>query len=126
MKTIMVIDDEELVTKSIEKLLVKEGYRVIVCRRGEDAIAIVKKADIDLVVCDIRMPNISGVELIKRIREIRQRSKKPKIPEILITGYAEPSMNTAAEELKVSDYLYKPFDLTMFLNSVKKSIGETV
>jgi len=124
MKTIMVIDDEDLVIKSVEKLLTKEGYKVIVCRSGIDAIETIKKTDVDLIVCDIRMPRISGVETIKQIREIRQLNKKTKIPEILITGYADPDTNAAAEKLKVSDYLYKPFNLRAFLSSVKKNIGD--
>ena len=123
MKTVMVIDDEELVIKSVEKLLKREGYQVIVCRNGDTAIQAIKTADVDLIVCDIRMPNISGVETIKKIREIRQQNKKTKIPEILITGYADSETNAEAERLQVTDYLYKPFDLMVFLDSVKKNIG---
>ena len=124
MKTIMVIDDEDLVIKSVEKLLTREGYKVIVCRDGDSAIETIKKTDVDLIVCDIRMPNISGVETVRQIREIRQKSNKPKIPEILMTGYADPEVNSEAEKLEVSDYLYKPFDLVAFLNSVKKNVGD--
>ena len=124
MKTIMVIDDEELVIKSVEKLLTREGYKVIVCRSGAVAIETLKKTDVDLIVCDIRMPDLSGVDTIKKIREMREEDKKIKIPEIMITGYADPEINTEAEKLKVSDYLYKPFDLVAFLASVKKSIGD--
>lgn len=123
-KRILLIDDEELVIKSVERLLAKEGYKVIVCRNGSEAIETVKKEEIDLIVCDIRMPNLSGVETIKKIREIRKQNNKEKIPEILITGYADPETNNDAEKLEVADYLYKPFDLTAFLKSVKKNIGE--
>ena len=121
----MLIDDEELVIKSIEKLLTKEGYKVIVCRSGTAAIETAKEAYFDLIVCDVRMPIISGIDAIKRIREIRQKNKKGKVPEILITGYADPEANAEAERLEVSDYLYKPFDLKAFLSSVKKNIGDT-
>jgi len=124
MKTILIIDDEELVIKSVEKLLTKQGYQVIVCRRGADAIETVKKKDVNLIICDIRMPDLSGVETIKKIREIRQQRGQEKIPEILMTGYADPEVNAEAEKLAVSDYLYKPFDLIAFLSSVKKSIGD--
>ena len=124
MKTIMVIDDEELVIKSVEKLLKRDGYEVIVCRSGDVAIQTIKTKDVDLIVCDIRMPSISGVETVKKIREIRQENKKSKIPEILMTGYADSETNAEAERLQVADYLYKPFDLRVFLDSVKKNIGD--
>lgn len=124
MKRIMVIDDEELVVKSVEKLLQRQGYGVIVCRSGDIALEMIKKEDVDLIVCDIRMPNISGVETIKKIREIRLGEGRKSIPEILITGYADPECTAEAEKLKVTDYLYKPFDLLAFLASVKKCIGD--
>lgn len=122
MKTILIIDDEELVIKSVEKLLTKQGYQVIVCRRGTDAIEVVQKKDVSLIICDIRMPNLSGIETIKKIREITQQKGQEKIPEILMTGYADPEVNAEAEKLAVSDYLYKPFDLRDFLNCVKRNI----
>ena len=125
MKTILVIDDEELVTKSVEKLLSKEGYKVIVCRHGAEAIEAVKKEAINLIVCDIRMPNLSGIETIKAIRKLMRQNSQERIPEILITGYADQETNIEAEKLKVSDYLYKPFDLRDFLTSVKKNIGNS-
>lgn len=124
-KKILVIDDEELVIKSVEKILKKEGYKVIVCRRGAEAIDAVKKEHIDLIVCDIRMPNLSGIETIKTIRDIRQQHSQLRIPEILMTGYADQEANAEAEKLMVSDYLYKPFDLRDFLSSVKKNIGDS-
>lgn len=124
MKTILIIDDEELVIKSVEKLLTRQGYQIIVCRRGTDAIETIKKRDVDLIICDIRMPDLSGVDTIKKIREIRQQKGQEKIPEILMTGYADPECNAEAEKLAVSDYVYKPFDLMAFLDSVKKSIGD--
>jgi len=124
MKTILVIDDEELVIKSVEKLLRREGYKVIICRQGIEAIEIVKKQDVNLIVCDIRMPNLSGIETIKAIRDLTRQRSQQQIPEILITGYADREADEEAEKLEVSDYLYKPFDLRDFLSSIKKNIGD--
>ena len=124
MKTIMLIDDEDLVVKSVEKLLRKEGYDVITYRNGKDAIENIDKHDVHLIICDIRMPGLSGVETIKRIREIQKNDKEKQVPEILITGYADQNANAEAEELKVSNYLYKPFDLRVLLAAIKKSLGE--
>jgi len=123
-KTILLIDDEDLVIKSIEKLLHKVGYKVIVCRCGFEAIECTQKENIDLIICDIRMPNLSGVDTIKKIREMTKQKKGKRIPEILMTGYADQAVNAEAERLEVSDYLYKPFDLRAFVASVKKHIGD--
>ena len=119
---ILLIDDEELVTKSISRLLSKEGYEVIVCKSGEEAIEQARKERIDLIVCDIRMPRLNGVETIKNIRQMLASGRRGAIPEILITGYADEEANRQAEALQVADYLYKPFDLRDFLACVKKNL----
>lgn len=123
-KKILVIDDEELVLKSIQTLLRRTGYEVIVSRNGQEALSVIKELQIDLIVCDVRMPSFSGIETIKAIRSFLLSEQKNLIPEILITGYAEESFNKQIEELNVAEYMYKPFDLRDFLASVKKNLGE--
>lgn len=122
-KKILVIDDEELITKSLLKLLSRQSYNVIVVRSGIEAIDKVKETDFDLIVCDIRMPQLDGIETIIQIRAYLKKSNKKSIPEILITGYADLEKYQKAIELKVADYIYKPFDTTEFLRVVKKVIG---
>src|SRR3989338_10162723 len=68
-KRILVIDDEELVLKSVTKLLEKEGYEVAACRSGKEALEKTKKEAFDLIVCDVRMPKLNGIETLKKIRE---------------------------------------------------------
>ena len=122
-KKILVIDDEELITKSLLKLLSAQGYDATVVPSGKDALEKIKKADFDLIISDVRMPIIDGIETIKQIRAYLAISKKKAIPEILITGYADMDTYKEAENLKVADYLYKPFDTQDFLKAVKKIIG---
>jgi CheY-like chemotaxis protein len=116
------VDDEELVLRSIEKLLKREGYEVVAVRGGQEAIKQVQEGDYHLLVTDIRMPNINGIDTIQRIREVLQSKGKPRIPEICITGYADNELNRKAEALGVADYLYKPFDLRDFLDCIKRNI----
>jgi len=120
---ILLIDDEELVVKSVNRLLAREGYEVINCKSGEEAIEKVQQVSVDLIVCDIRMPKMTGIDTIKKIRELRKLTKQKAIPEILMTGYADEAANKEAEALKVAEYLYKPFDLRDFLACVKKHLG---
>ena len=122
MKRILLIDDEELVVKSISRLLVKHGYNVSISSDGQQGIEKAKTEDIDLIICDIRMPGTNGIEVIKEIRNYCKINKKKQIPEIIITGYADNETMKVAEDLRVADYLYKPFNLNDFLNCVQKYI----
>ena len=122
-KKILLIDDEELVTKSVSRFLVREGFEVIGCRSGEEALENIKTQTIDLVICDIRMPQQNGIETIKKIRQYLKEHRQKQVPEVLITGYADEKVNREAEALRVADYLYKPFDLRDFLACVKKNLS---
>lgn len=119
-KHILVIDDENLVTDSINRLLKKQGYNVTIANNGKDAIEIVKIKEngFDLIIADIRMPEMNGIEIIKKIREIVKRP----VPEVLITGYASEENFKEAQELKVAGYLYKPFDIHDFIEVVRKNL----
>jgi len=121
-KIIMLIDDEELVLKSVSKLLQKQGFDVIVCKSGGEAIEKIKSEEVNLIVCDVRMPGMTGVETLKKIREQVKSAGKNKIPEIIITGYVEDETNKEVEDLNVAEYLYKPFDMRDFLDAVQRSL----
>jgi len=122
-KKILVIDDEELITKSLLKLLKNEGYEATIARSGKEALEKVKATDFDLVISDVRMPDMDGIETIKQIRGYLEKADKKPIPEVLITGYADVDKYQAAMHLEVTDYLYKPFDNNDFLKIIKKTIG---
>lgn len=122
-KKILVIDDEELVTKTLLKLLKTEGYAAVIARNGKEALEKIKETDFDLIICDVRMPEIDGIEAIKQIRTYLERANKNQIPEVMITGYADVDKYQMASDLEVADYLYKPFDNNEFLRIIKKTIG---
>ena len=124
MRKILLVDDETLVLKSLTKLLLKEGYAVIACQSGEEAAKAVEAGGFDLVVCDVRMPKLNGVDTVKCIREILLKNKNHPTPEIFITGFADQAVSKQAEQLQVADYLYKPFDVRDFLACVKKHLKE--
>lgn len=121
-KKILVIDDEELVTKSLMQLLKKEGYKVTIAKSGKQALEEVKKKDFNLIVCDVRMPDMDGVETIRKIRKYLEQSQKETIREVLITGYADLDKYEESIGLEVSGFLNKPFDNTEFLKIIKENI----
>jgi len=121
-KKILVIDDEELVSESLKKLLKREGYNANVAKNGVEAMEQIKKSDFNLIVSDIRMPDINGIEIVRKIREYLKQNGKQPIPEILITGYASNENMEEAKKLNVADYIYKPFNIKDFLDVVRRNL----
>lgn len=120
-KNILVIDDDGLVSKSLCDLLHKSGFSADALESGLDAIERIKDTHIDLIVIDIRMPEIDGVETVKRIKEILKAKHKPDIPVVFITGYADSKVNLEAREL--GKVMFKPFDNQEFLECVTNYAG---
>jgi two-component system, NtrC family, response regulator len=102
---ILVVDDEEGMCEFLQYLLEGEGYEVDVAHSGDQALAKVKDTSFDLVLADIRMPGIDGLEMLRHMREADETTVV-----IVMTGYS--SLETAIKAIKydASDYLTKPFD----------------
>ena len=122
-KRILVIDDEALVIESLKKLLKKKGYDVSIAKNGLEAMQRVEEGDFDLIVSDIRMPDMNGIEIIKKIREYLKQNGKGSVPEILITGYASKENLEEAKKLNVADYIYKPFNIKDFLDVIERNLS---
>ncbi|OGX23605.1 MAG: hypothetical protein A3J51_06710 [Omnitrophica WOR_2 bacterium RIFCSPHIGHO2_02_FULL_45_21] len=120
-KNILVIDDDGMVSKSLCGLLNKSGFSAEALENGFDAIDRIKDTHIDLIVVDIRMPEIGGVETVKRIKEILKAKHKPDIPVIFITGYTDSKINLEAKEL--GEVIFKPFDNQEFLKYMTNYTG---
>ena len=101
---ILVVDDDAMIGEQLERLFTHSGYKVTIANRAEQALEFLEHEDIDLVVTDIRLPGIDGVELTKRIAE-----SWSDVPVIVVTGYGD--IETAVEVLKLgaSDFIVKPF-----------------
>lgn len=121
-KQILLIDDDSLVLKTLSRLLESSGYRVEPVQSGEEALERIRKLNFDLVITDIRMPGIDGIETIKRIRDVYRKSNKSPISEIIITGYIDTEAQHQAERLNISDYVHKPFAISNFLDLVRKKL----
>lgn len=118
---ILVVDDEGAIRYSVSKTLERVGYRVITASSGEEALDLMEQQDFDVVLTDIRMPGISGVDLLAMIRE-----KTTDIVVILMTGYA--SLGTAVESLRLGahDYLIKPSSSEDIRESVRRGMERSV
>lgn len=110
--TILVCDDEEGIRESF-KLILGDEYALRFANNGLQAIDLLKTFTPDVLMLDIKMPKINGLEVLKQIKKL-----KPKLPVIIVTGYQ--SVETAQEALKAgaSDYIPKPFESKQILKAV--------
>jgi two-component system response regulator PilR (NtrC family) len=103
---VMVVDDEENIREVLSNYLESMNYSVDTAEDGQQALQNYKKGDFDLIISDLLMPNIDGLELLKRVREIDKD-----VIFLMITGY--PSIETAVDAIKKGayDYITKPFHM---------------
>lgn len=123
LKNILLIDDEQLVLKSLARLLKSYRYEVTLADSCAAALEKIKDADFDLIISDVRMPGTDGIETIKQIRAYLKHAHKQPIPEVLISGYADADKYEEANALKVKGYLFKPFDASELLRVVEKILA---
>jgi DNA-binding response OmpR family regulator len=114
---VLVVDDEGAIRYSVSKTLQRIGYEVDEAASGEDALSMVKKREYDVVLTDIKMPGITGVDLLRKIKEA-----SPDAIVILMTGFA--SLGTAVESLRLGahDYLIKPSSSQDIRASVSRGV----
>jgi DNA-binding response OmpR family regulator len=106
MAKILVVDDEHDVCDMLEKFLTLKGYEVYTALSGEEALDLVKKKKPHIVLLDIKMPEMDGIECLKRIKEIEQE-----VGVIMITAVKQDDVGKKAMELGAYDYITKPLSL---------------
>ncbi len=114
--SILILDDEPIVTKRLKPSLEKKGYYVETFTRSMDAITRFKQRPFDIVITDLKMEGIDGMEFLTEVKEMR-----PETEVIVITGFA--TMDTAKESFQkgVLDFLAKPFRLSEIHEAVAKA-----
>ena len=117
MDKILVLDDERSLCELLKVVFQKEGYEVLTTPSAKKAIEIAQSDDIDVVVSDIKLPEMNGLEVLKRLRKI-----KPELPVLMITAYG--TIKEAVEALKIGayDYIIKPFDVEELKVIVAKAL----
>lgn len=111
--TILVVDDEEEIRNLLEIYLLNEGYKVIKASNGEEAIELIENKDIHLVVLDVMMPKMNGIEACKKIRE------KLNIPILMLSAKSEDIDKIQGIMTGADDYISKPFNPLEFTVRVK-------
>ncbi|MCI0471919.1 MAG: sigma-54 dependent transcriptional regulator, partial [Candidatus Aminicenantes bacterium] len=117
---ILVIDDDPSIRNMLAIVLKKSGFDVTCTESGKTALEKLKKESFDLVISDIKMPDISGIDLLKKIKVI-----SPEIPVIMITAFASANDAVEAMKLGAEDYVTKPFSLDELKIIIDRAIYKT-
>lgn len=114
---ILVVDDEESIRDLCARVLTRAGYAVTTAPTGEDAVSTLAAASFDLLISDIRMPGISGLEVLERAR-----TAHPHIRVVLITGFGSPQIAARGQPPAADRILTKPFSPAELLTAVRENL----
>src|SRR5664279_6473909 len=120
MPSILIIDDEKSIRKTLNEILSFEGYKIEEAADGEEGLKKFKEKNFDIVLCDIKMPKLDGIEFLEKAREINDE-----VPIIIISGHG--NIETAVEAVKKGayDYISKPPDLNRMLITLRNAMEKT-
>ncbi|MDA8241669.1 MAG: response regulator [Nitrospiraceae bacterium] len=116
-KKVLVIDDEDIVRTSCSRTLAPAGFEVRLARNGVEGLKILEEGPFDLVLTDLKMPDMDGIEVLRKIKE-----GWPAVEVIIITGYQ--TVDTAVKSIKLGafDYIEKPFTPDALITAVSKAL----
>ncbi|CAM2948409.1 response regulator [Chryseobacterium flavum] len=112
---ILIAEDDELILKTIEHKLLKEGHEVILTRNGKDAIETLKTKDVDLAITDIMMPFASGIEILSAIKTMGKQT-----PVIMLSSMGQEEVVLNAFDLGAADFIVKPFSPNELILRIKR------
>ena len=116
-KHALMIDDEQIVLDSVSRILTEDAYEVNTSLSGREGLNKALEGDYDIVLTDIRMPDIGGMRVLRDVKRA-----KPALPVVIITGYATVRSAVQAMKLGAADYLEKPFTPEQLLNAVRSAL----
>jgi len=117
MSHILIIDDDDQLRKSFAKLLIEEGHQVQSAASGEEGLQIVGAVLPDVVVLDVRLPGMNGLEAFRAIHRI-----EPKLPVIIMTAFSTTETAIEATKMGAFDYILKPFDIPAMLKTIDQAL----
>ncbi|MBN1102363.1 MAG: sigma-54-dependent Fis family transcriptional regulator [Deltaproteobacteria bacterium] len=117
METLLIVDDEKNYLVVLEALLGPEGYEIVTADSARAALRLIKEGDIDLVLTDMKMPGMSGMELLEEAKKV-----KPEVPVIMMTAYGTIEMAVEAMKKRAFDYITKPFQNEELKLTIRKAL----
>lgn len=122
-KKVLAIDDDGLVRKSLEVFFRDAGYEATIAPSGADALGYLARRHYDLVITDIRMPGMDGLQVIQAVHDYCDQVRKPYIPTIVLTAYNDEAVRLSAEKMGVREFVLKPFKLEDFQKTLERHLG---
>ena len=116
---ILVVDDELSMRQFLQILLERNGYRVETASSGEDALVSLEARDFDLVMTDLSMPGIDGMELVRRVRSGTAVQHDAEVPIIMITAHGTTANAVQAMKEGANDYVSKPIDIDKLMSLMR-------
>jgi len=120
-KQILIVDDEEKMRRVLEIVLGKRGHRVLMAANGKEALAVYGANSVDLVVADLKMPEMGGLDLL-----IALRAQASDVPVIVVTAHGTIETAVAAMKHGASDYVLRPFDMDVLMLAVDRALSSAV
>ncbi|MEW6283065.1 MAG: HD domain-containing phosphohydrolase, partial [Candidatus Eremiobacterota bacterium] len=114
--SLLILEDDAQVAASLERALKAHGYQVQVAQNAAQAVEIARRVPLDLILCDVRMPGVDGLEALATLRTLQEGVRS-----IVMTGYASEDAPVRAIQNQVDDYLFKPVPLDRLLASIRRS-----
>lgn len=121
MATVLVVDDEKNYLWMLEELLRGEGYDVVTCEKGSDALSVLREATVDVLLTDLRMAEMDGLTVLEKAREI-----SPATSTLLMTAYGTIERAVDAMRRGAYDFIVKPFENADLLRSIRRAIERSV
>jgi len=118
-KRILVVEDEDVMRESVRDWLIEDGYEVECVETGEEALERIKEEEFGVIVLDLRLPGIDGLEVYEQAKDFR-----PETQGIMITAYPSKETREKAERLGLLEYLDKPFKIEDLLKIIRGTLGE--
>jgi two-component system, response regulator, stage 0 sporulation protein F len=118
MHKLLIVDDESGIVDEVKDFFAEEGFDVHTADSGHDGIKMIGALKPDILVLDMKLPDISGLDVLKFCKE-----HSPKTKVIVVTGYVDQGMIDKAEQLGRDSFLQKPFDLTFLIDEVNRLLG---
>lgn len=121
-KRILIIEDNEILINTMQFILMKEGYELLLAKTGKEGLDLIEKNKIDLLITDLALPYANGIEIIDRLR--KQNSVNFNIPIIIVSGYRDDNTIVEGFEVGANDYIKKPVSPSELISRVRLRIGK--
>ena len=117
--SILVVDDELLIRDLLYDFFTGQGWEISVAENGEKALKVLQTKEVDLVLTDIKMPEIDGLQLASRLKQ-----DHPDLPVVVMTGYPSVESAVTALRTRVEDYVIKPFNINQLYKLIAAAIKD--